>query len=131
MPDAVATLRTAVTLAEPEGYVTTFACLGDHIVGPLKALAKEGTAPAYVRTLLAAIAAGGDAPQREQGLIEPLSERELDVLRLLRSELSGPEIARELFVSLNTVRTHTKSIFMKLGVTNRRAAVRAAEELGL
>jgi len=130
-PDAVATLRTAVTLAEPEQYATTFARLGDHIVGPLKALAKEGTAPAYVRTLLAAIAAQGDAPQREQGLIEPLSDRELDVLRLLRSELSGPEIARELFVSLNTVRTHTKSIFMKLGVTNRRAAVRAADELGL
>jgi LuxR family maltose regulon positive regulatory protein len=53
------------------------------------------------------------------------------VLRLLRSELTGPEIAAELVVSLNTVRTHTKSIFMKLGVTSRRAAVRRADELGL
>ena len=64
-------------------------------------------------------------------LIEPLSERELEVLKLLRSELSGPEIARQLVVSLNTLRTHTKNIFSKLGVNNRRAAVRRAEELGL
>ena len=52
-------------------------------------------------------------------------------MRLLGTELKGPEIARELFISLNTLRTHTKSIFSKLGVNNRRAAVRRAEELGL
>ena len=63
--------------------------------------------------------------------IEPLSERELEVLRLLGTELSGPEIARELIVSLNTLRTHTKNIFNKLGVNNRRAAVHRAEELNL
>jgi LuxR family maltose regulon positive regulatory protein len=60
-----------------------------------------------------------------------LSERELEVLRLLRSDLNGPEIAHHLIVSLNTVRTHTKNIFNKLGVNNRRAAVRRAEELDL
>ena len=59
----------------------------------------------------------------EQALVEPLSERELDVLRLLGSELDGPAIARELMVSLNTMRTHTKNIYAKLAVTNRRAAV--------
>jgi LuxR family maltose regulon positive regulatory protein len=64
-------------------------------------------------------------------LIDPLSSRELDVLRLLRSDLSGPEIAAELIVSLNTVRTHTRNIFTKLGVNSRRAAVRRADELGL
>jgi LuxR family maltose regulon positive regulatory protein len=64
-------------------------------------------------------------------VIEPLSERELEVLRLLRSELSGPEIAQQLIVSLNTLRTHTKNIFNKLGVNNRRAAVHRAEELDL
>jgi len=64
-------------------------------------------------------------------LVEPLSERELKVLRLLRSDLNGPEIARELTVSLNTVRTHTQNIYAKLGVNNRRAAVRRAEELDL
>ena len=51
--------------------------------------------------------------------------------RLLRTDLNGPDIARELSVSLNTMRTHTKSIFTKLGVNTRRAAVRRAEELGL
>ena len=53
------------------------------------------------------------------------------MLRLLGSELSGPEIARELVVSLNTVRTHTKNVYMKLGVTSRRAAVARAKELDL
>ena len=61
----------------------------------------------------------------------PLTERELQVLRLLDSELSGPQIARELFVSHNTVRTHTKHIFTKLDVTDRRAAVRRARDRGL
>jgi LuxR family maltose regulon positive regulatory protein len=64
-------------------------------------------------------------------LVEPLSERELEVLRLLRTDLSGPEIARECIVSLSTVRTHTQNIYAKLGVNNRRAAVRRAEELNL
>jgi LuxR family maltose regulon positive regulatory protein len=64
-------------------------------------------------------------------LIEPLSERELEVLKLLRTQLSGPEIASQLIISLNTFRTHTKNIFNKLGVNNRRAAVQQAEELVL
>ena len=53
------------------------------------------------------------------------------MLRLLRSDLAGPAIARELIVSVNTLRTHTRSIYAKLGVNSRRAAVRRAEELGL
>jgi LuxR family maltose regulon positive regulatory protein len=64
-------------------------------------------------------------------LVEPLSERELEVLRLLRTDLNGPEIARECMLSLSTVRTHTQNIYAKLGVNNRRAAVRRAEELNL
>lgn len=60
-----------------------------------------------------------------------LSGREVDVLQLLRGDMSGPEIARELHVSLNTLRTHTKHIYTKLGVTNRREAVSRAHELGL
>jgi LuxR family maltose regulon positive regulatory protein len=63
--------------------------------------------------------------------VEPLSERETEVLRLLASDLSGPEIARELVVSPNTIRTHTRSIYAKLDVNSRRAAVRRAAELGL
>ena len=60
-----------------------------------------------------------------------MSERELDVLRLLGTDLNGPEIARELVVSLNTVRTHQKHIYTKLGVNSRRAAVRRGDELKL
>ncbi len=67
----------------------------------------------------------------QRTLIDPLSERELEVLRTLDSELSGPEIAASLFVSINTLRTHTKNIYSKLGVNNRRAAIRRASELGL
>ncbi|MGV8896289.1 MAG: LuxR C-terminal-related transcriptional regulator [Rhodoglobus sp.] len=65
------------------------------------------------------------------GIREGLSARELQVLRLLASELTGPEIARELFVSLNTLRTHTRHVFEKLDVNGRPAAVRRAREMGL
>jgi LuxR family maltose regulon positive regulatory protein len=67
----------------------------------------------------------------EQPLIEPLSDRELEVLRLLDSDLDGPDIARELSVSLSTVRTHTRNVYAKLGVNSRRAAITRAGELGL
>ncbi len=97
----------------------------------LRAAAKQGIARNYVRRLLAAVSETEHDSPIEQALIEPLSERELEVLRLLGTDLGGPEIARELVVSLNTVRTHTKNIYAKLGVTNRRAAVRRAAELGL
>ena len=97
----------------------------------LRAAAKQGTTRNYVRRLLAAVSeTGPDSPVR-QALIDPLSERELEVLRLLGTELDGPAIARELMVSLNTVRTHTKNIYAKLAVTSRRAAVRRAAELEL
>jgi LuxR family transcriptional regulator, maltose regulon positive regulatory protein len=89
----------------------------------------------YTDKLLAAFAPLVNQPSTfkkpKSEMVEPLSERELEVLKLLRSELSGPEIARELMVSLSTVRTHTQNIFAKLGVNNRRAAVRRAEELDL
>jgi len=130
-PAALAPLRRALTLAEPEGYVRIFVDEGPPMGSLLRAAAKQGIAPRYVRRLLAAVDKAEDSTPVEQGLIEPLSERELDVLRLLGTELAGPDIARELIVSLNTVRTHTKNIYAKLGVNNRRAAVRRAAELDL
>ena len=130
LPAALETLQRALTLAEPEGYVRVFVDEGAPMVTLLRAASKQAIAPSYVRRLLAAGQATED--NRTVGrLIEPLSDRELEVLRLLGTELDGPEIARELVVSLNTVRTHTKNIYAKLGVTNRRAAVRRAEELDL
>jgi LuxR family maltose regulon positive regulatory protein len=128
---ALAALERALTLAEPAGYVRLFASEGPPMASLLRAAAKQGIAPSYVHRLLAAVDRSEDRPPLRQGLIQPLSERELDVLRLLASDLDGPGIARELTVSLNTVRTHTKSIYAKLGVNSRRAAVRRAGELDL
>jgi len=131
IPAALASLGRAVTLAEPEGYVRVFADEGPAMAALLRAVAKQGIARNYVRRLLAAVSGTEHNGPTEQELIEPLSERELDVLRLLGTELDGPAIARELMVSLNTMRTHTKNIYAKLAVTNRRAAVRRAAELNL
>jgi LuxR family maltose regulon positive regulatory protein len=97
----------------------------------LRAAAKRKIAPSYVRRLLTGLSKTEETTPVKQSLIEPLSERELEVIRLLGTDLDGPDIARQLVVSLNTVRTHTKNIYAKLGVNNRRAAVRRAEELDL
>jgi len=131
IPGALAPLQRALTLAEPEGYVRTFADEGPAMASLLRAAAKQGMARSYIGSLLAAFDTTGDRGQVKPGLIEPLSERELDVLRLLRTDLDGPDIARELVVSLHTVRSHTKNIYAKLGVNSRRAAVRRAAELEL
>jgi LuxR family maltose regulon positive regulatory protein len=131
IPAALACLERALTLAEPEGYVRVFADEGTAMSALLAAAAKQGTTRNYARRLLAAMSETGPDSPVTQALIDPLSERELDVLQLLGTELDGPAIARELMVSLNTVRTHTKNIYAKLAVTNRRAAVRRGAELGL
>jgi ATP/maltotriose-dependent transcriptional regulator MalT len=129
---AVTTVAGALEMAQPEGYVRTFTDEGPALATLLSAAARRGVAAAYVARLLGSRSPG--AVQRPAGsdvLVDPLSERELEVLRLLATDLNGPEIARHLVVSLNTVRTHTKSIYAKLGVGSRRAAVGRAEQLGL
>jgi ATP/maltotriose-dependent transcriptional regulator MalT len=131
IPAALVPLERALTLAEPEGYVRIFVDEGRPMAALLKAALKQGIAPNYVRPLLTAFGQTEDKTTAKKVLSEPLSEREREVLRLLRTDLSGPEIARELIVSLNTLRTHTKNIYGKLEVNNRRAAVRRAEELDL
>jgi LuxR family maltose regulon positive regulatory protein len=138
IPPALVPLERALTLAEPEGYVRIFLDEGKPMVellGRMNASRESGTlrVKEYVHKLLAAFGTEEIHPSSFilQPLIEPLSENELEVLRLLRTELSGPEIARERMVSLSTIRTHTQHIYAKLGVNNRRAAVRRAEELGL
>jgi LuxR family maltose regulon positive regulatory protein len=131
VPQALASLERGLAMAEPQGYVRIFVDEGESMAALLEEAAKRGIAPQYVGRLRAAFAeAEGRAPV-VQPLIEPLSERELEVLRLLTTELNGPQIARRLTVSLNTMRTHTKNIYSKLGVHSRRAAVRRAEELDL
>lgn len=130
-PPALMMLERALTLAEPEGYIRLFVDEGDRLKRLLEKAMKQGIVPNYVHQLLSASGKIEDRTHADQGLIDPLSERELEVLRLLGTDLDGPEIASQLIVSLNTLRTHTKNIYTKLGVNSRRAAVRRAEELGL
>ena len=131
MPAALAALGRALALGEPEGYVRVFLDEGAPMAALLQDAANRGIAPDYVRHLLADFGHAHDRTPIKQPLVEPLSERELDVLRLLATDLAGPEIARELVVSLSTVRSHTKAIYAKLGVNSRRSAVTRAEELDL
>jgi LuxR family maltose regulon positive regulatory protein len=128
---AMAALSRALELGEPEGYVRIFTGQGPAMAPLLTEAARRGVSPLYAARLTGSTGPLPAGPTRRDTLVDPLSDRELDVLRLLASELSGPDIARHLVVSLNTVRTHTKNIYAKLGVGSRREAVRRADELGL
>jgi LuxR family maltose regulon positive regulatory protein len=128
---AMIAMGRALVLAEPEQCARVFVDTGPAVAALLKAAARRGANAGYARQLLAGFDQQPDKPATHPDLIEPLSERELDVLRLLRSDLDGPDIARELRVTLNTMRTHTKNIYEKLGVNSRRSAVRRAEDLDL
>jgi LuxR family maltose regulon positive regulatory protein len=114
---------------EPDGYVRLYLDEGAAML----ALLQDATDayPQARRLLERATTSVEVAAVPQQSLGEVLSQRELEVLRLLDSELTGPEIARQLYVTLNTLRTHTKRIFTKLDVTTRAAAVRRAYERGL
>jgi LuxR family transcriptional regulator, maltose regulon positive regulatory protein len=137
-PQALQALGQAWAQApEPDGYVRLFLDEGAPMVELLRAAEHQGLAGGGHARRLLSLVASPEAEAPDSGhppapsSADPLSERELQVLRLLDSELSGPQIARELFVSHNTLRTHTKHIFTKLEVTTRRAAVRRARERGL
>ena len=143
LPQAVDALAEGLISAEPQGYIQLFVAEGQPVAALLRTLSDAIDAhfdtnasqmQAYIQRLLAAFSSNRPiltSTEPKQTLADPLSERELDVLRLLPTDLSGPQIANELMVSLNTFRTHTKNIYSKLGVNNRRAAVRRAVELAL
>ena len=133
---AVDDLGQALAAATPAGYVRLFLDEGPAMVDLLRAaaahpeLAGAERAEELLRIDLAT--AGHASPRTARSAVdEGLSDRELEVLRLLATDLTGPEIARQLFVSVNTLRTHTKHIFTKLDVNTRPAAVRRATDLGL
>ena len=143
--ESLRALGNAVELAEPDGWVRFFVDAGPVVAELLGELATGRHPSNYARELLAAARSAKDVmapvPEDRGGvalppgpavrLVDPLSDRELEVLRLLGSDLGGPAIARQLIVSLNTVRTHTKHIYTKLDVNSRRAAVSKAHQLGL
>ncbi|WP_282949185.1 LuxR C-terminal-related transcriptional regulator [Cellulomonas endometrii] len=139
MPGALDVLDRAVRLAAREGHVRVLADEGAPMAALLRRLADRPGAHPSTRVLRAAAERTAavrpttpDRPDRSTGpVVAPLTARERDVLRLLGGDLDGPAMARELGLSLNTLRTHTRNVYAKLGVQNRRAAVRRGEELGL
>ncbi|MGD2157526.1 MAG: LuxR C-terminal-related transcriptional regulator, partial [Anaerolineales bacterium] len=136
MEAALRYLSQALDLAHPEGYLRTFADAGTNLVPVLQEAAGRGTHPEYVGQILAAMEdqttrEGAAVPQKGQALVEPLSEREMEVLRLVAAGLSNREIARKLVISLGTAKTHIHNIYGKLEVRNRAQCVARARDLRL
>jgi LuxR family maltose regulon positive regulatory protein len=127
---AVTTLGQALGRAAPEGYIRLFADEGQSLAPLLRQAAAQGIAPEYVGMLLDAIE---ELPRATElpGLVEPPSERELEVLRLITAGLSNQEIADQLVVALSTVKWHINNLYGKLGVGSRTQAVARARELHL
>jgi len=135
-PSALVPLERALTLAEPEGYVRVFVDEGPPMAQLLSEAAARGIMPGYTGKLLAAFEADShDSPHpiapASQPLGEPLSQRELEVLRLIAQGLSNREISERLFLAIITVKGHNRNIFRKLQVRRRTEAVAHARELGL
>jgi len=135
---AMTRLERALALAEPGGFIRTFVDEGPPVARLLyEALTRE-IAPAYTRRLLASFptaepeqASPPSTHAPESDLVEPLSERELEVLQLIAEGLTNPEIASRLFLSVNTVKAHTRNVYGKLGVHSRTQAVAKAQALGV
>jgi LuxR family maltose regulon positive regulatory protein len=138
-PSALHALAESLRLAEPQGYVRLFADEGQPMAGLLRALLLEpasvGTAvsPAYLNRLLAAIpeASAGRHGQDLPALAEHLTERELDVLRLLAAGLSNRQMAHKLVVTEGTVKTHVHNLIAKLGAQSRTDVLARARALDL
>jgi LuxR family transcriptional regulator, maltose regulon positive regulatory protein len=129
---ALTSLERALRLAELHGYVRLFADLGLPMVGLLQEARSRDVMPDYVGKLLVAIGADLAVPASvEVSLLEPLSHREQEVLRLIAAGLTTREIGEKLVISPQTVKKHTGRIFSKLGVSNRTEAAAKARVLGL
>jgi LuxR family maltose regulon positive regulatory protein len=129
---ALAVLEQALSLAEPQSYVRTFVDEG----APMQQLLAQisGAAQPYSQRLLAAFppaAFGAVTSAGSETLIEPLSERELEVLRLIASGATNQQIADRLVIALGTVKAHCSNIYGKLGVSSRTQATARARDLGL
>ncbi len=130
--DALNALARALALGESEGYIQVFLDEGAPMSILLRYAGSHGVAPKYVARLLSQFDTEiGTPPDTQQPLIEPLTERELQVMRLMAEGLSNQAIANQLIVALGTVKAHTASLYRKLNVTSRLQAVARSRELGL
>lgn len=135
---ALATLEQSLVFAEPEGFIRIFVDEGPPMARLLYEALVHGIAPDYVQQMLAAFSnteTDSTTPSKtstaNSELIEPLSEREIEVLQLISEGLTNQEIATRLFLSLHTVKVHARNIYSKLGTHNRTQAVGKARALGL
>ena len=136
---ALAELKLALALAEPGEFIMIFVSKGKPVAELLQEIlvvknrdhddTQAGFSLSYVKKIMSTFKAA--IPPKIEGLMDPISERELEVLHLIAGGLSNQEIAEKLFISLNTVKTHTKNINSKLNVNSRTKAVARAKELGL
>ncbi len=140
---ALSSLKVALKMAEPEGYSYLFVIQGKPLMGLLRQAIRQGIHREFAKKIFGIMEAEqlkarektmkekGGSPIAGAEILEPLSERELDVLRLLNSKLSVPEIAEELSVAPSTIRTHVRVIYNKLGVHGRLEALQRARDLAL
>jgi LuxR family maltose regulon positive regulatory protein len=137
-PEAIQALETSLALGQPEGYVRVFVDHGQPMAALLEMAAQRGIQAEYANRLLAAFPASSrqtpssmNVQKGNLHLIEPLSAREIEVLRWIETGLSNKEIAQRLSISVRTVKYHTANIYSKLAVTSRSQAVAKAREIGL
>ncbi len=136
LDESLQTLSQAFTMAEPEGYLRIFVDEGEPMSWLLYKAVAHKLSPAYSNRLLQVLLADKENSRKLEStfdgrLVEPLSQRELEVLHLIDTGLSNDEIAARLYISLSTVKGHTTNIFGKLNVKNRTQAVARAHDLGL
>jgi LuxR family transcriptional regulator, maltose regulon positive regulatory protein len=134
-PQALAYIKEALSLAEQQRLARRFVDEGAPLARLLRKALHAGITPAYTSQILVMfpgeVLAVPSQPMLSEGFIEPLSERELDVLSLLAEGMTNNEIGDALFITLATVKTHTSNIYAKLQVNNRTAAVNKARALHL
>jgi len=126
MDESVRTLARALLLAEPDDFTRVFIQEGAPMAALLRTASGQGHSPEYVKRLLERFS---EMPVAQETMLDPLSERELEVLRLAAAGLTNSEIAAELVIAQSTVKTHVNRIYSKLGVRTRTQAVAQARKL--
>jgi ATP/maltotriose-dependent transcriptional regulator MalT len=130
--ESISFISEALRMGKPENFIRSFVDAGPDLIPYLREAAQRGIEVEYIGRILAALDTGPSSAARAQtGLVEPLSEREIEVLRLVTAGLSNREIARKLFISPGTAKTHIHNLCGKLDARNRTEAAMRAKEMGL
>jgi LuxR family maltose regulon positive regulatory protein len=132
MDQAIVSLQRALTLAEPEGYARPFLAEGAPMRGLLQHAVSNGVEPNYANRLISTFEMQKQRPTLPScSLIDPLTNREAEILKLIAAGASNKEISQKLFITINTVKRHVTNIYGKLAVTKRSEAIDRAHQLGL